>query len=196
MALQRTRRPRLRSGHSLCSLGSPLNARLLGFRGTVHAFMNAKRIKGFLVRVPPPVFFFTCLLVGWGLGRARPASVGLDALSIRLPIALSLFALASILGMGALVVFSRRRTSPMPFGTPTALLTSGPFRLSRNPLYVALVIVLSGFGVLLDSVWVLAAVPLLALALNTFIIPGEEARLREVFGEQYLAYCSRVRRWL
>ena len=158
--------------------------------------MNGNRIKGVLERVPPPVFFFTCVLFGWALGRVRPVSLGLHALPIRLALALPLYALAFTLGLWKLVVFSRSRTSPMPFGTPTSLLTSGPFRFSRNPLYLALVLILSGFGALLDSVWVLASVPLLAFALNTFIIPGEEARLREVFGAQYMAYAGRVRRWV
>ena len=84
----------------------------------------------------------------------------------------------------------------MPFSTPAALLTSGPFRLSRNPLYVASIIFLTAFSPLLDSAWVLATVPVMALALDHFIIPGEEARLRQVFGDRYTAYSGRVRRWL
>jgi protein-S-isoprenylcysteine O-methyltransferase Ste14 len=84
----------------------------------------------------------------------------------------------------------------MPFGTPAAMLTSGPFQLSRNPLYVAAIIVLTAFSPLLDSAWVLATVPILAFALDHFIIPGEEARLRQVFGDGYTAYSARVRRWL
>jgi protein-S-isoprenylcysteine O-methyltransferase Ste14 len=84
----------------------------------------------------------------------------------------------------------------MPFSTPAAMLTSGPFRLSRNPLYVASIIFLTAFSPLLDSAWVLATVPVMALALDHFIIPGEEARLRHVFGDRYTAYSGRVRRWL
>ena len=158
--------------------------------------MSSRSLKAALERVPPPVFFFACLLLGWALGFAWPLSLGLETLPVRLTLALPLFLLAVSIGVWALHTFRRGHTSPMPFGTPAELLTSGPFRLSRNPLYVALILSLTAFSTLLDAAWVLASVPVLALALDHFIIPGEEARLREVFGDRYTAYSERVRRWL
>jgi protein-S-isoprenylcysteine O-methyltransferase Ste14 len=158
--------------------------------------MSSKSLKAAFERVPPPVFFFACLLLGSALGLAWPLSLGLEALRVRLALALPLFLLAVSVGVWALHMFRRGRTSPMPFSTPAELLTSGPFRLSRNPLYVALILSLTAFSALLDSAWVLASVPVLALALGHFIIPGEEARLRQVFGDQYTTYSRRVRRWL
>ncbi len=158
--------------------------------------MSFKSLKAALERVPPPVFFFACLLLGWALGFTWPLSLGLKALPVRLALALPLFLLAVSIGVWAFHTFRRGRTSPMPFGTPAELLTSGPFRLSRNPLYVALILSLTAFSALLDSAWVLASVPVLALALDHFIIPGEEARLRQVFGDRYTAYSGKVRRWL
>jgi protein-S-isoprenylcysteine O-methyltransferase Ste14 len=146
-------------------------------------------------KVPPAAFFATCLLSGWALGVFRPLSLGLDAVHTRLPVALSVFVLAGVIGAWAFLTFRKARTSPMPFGTPAQLLTSGPFRFSRNPLYVALILVLIAFSALLDSAWVLATVPVLAVALRTYIVPGEEARLLSLFGGQYAAYISRVRRW-
>jgi protein-S-isoprenylcysteine O-methyltransferase Ste14 len=74
--------------------------------------------------------------------------------------------------------------------------TSGPFRLSRNPLYVSLVATLAAFGILLDSAWHLPAAALLALALDRFVVREEERRLGELFGEAYAEYRARVRRWL
>jgi protein-S-isoprenylcysteine O-methyltransferase Ste14 len=147
-------------------------------------------------KVPPAVFFAACLLSGWALGVFRPLSLGLDAVPTRLPLALSVFVLAGAIGAWAFLTFRKARTSPMPFGTPSQLLTSGPFRFSRNPLYVALILVLIAFSSLLDSAWVLATVPVLALAVRAYIVPGEEARLLSLFGGQYTAYTSRVRRWL
>ena len=153
-------------------------------------------MKARLERVPPAVFFFACLLMGWALGRVRPAPLGLQDVQTRLALGLSLVTLAAVLAIWALAGFSRSHTTPAPFGTPTSLLTSGPFRFSRNPLYVALVLALAGLSAVLDSAWVLASAPLLVVALNRFIIPGEEARLHEVFGERYVEYSGRVRRWL
>jgi protein-S-isoprenylcysteine O-methyltransferase Ste14 len=164
-------------------------------RGTA-LFMRSKSLKAVLERVPPPVFFFACLLLGWALNFNWPLSLGLKALPVRLALALPLFLLALLIGLSAFYTFWRGRTSPMPFGTPAALLTSGPFRLSRNPLYVAVIIFLTAFSLLLDSAWVLATVSVLGLALGHFIIPGEEARLRQVFGDRYTTYSGRVRRWL
>jgi protein-S-isoprenylcysteine O-methyltransferase Ste14 len=158
--------------------------------------MGSKSLRAALERVPPPVFFFACLLSGWALGFARPLSLGLETLPVRLALALPLFFLALSIGVWSLLTFRLGRTSPMPFRTATVLLTSGPFQLSRNPLYVALILTLTAFSALLDAAWVLASVPVLALALNRFIIPGEEARLRQIFRGQYTAYSGKVRRWL
>ena len=158
--------------------------------------MSSGRGRNFLEHVPPPVFFFACLLTGWGLDHAHRLSLGLPDLYARLALGGSLIALAAVLAVWALTLFRRARTTPLPFGTPTALLTSGPFRFSRNPLYVALGLALAAFSALLDNGWILAFLALLMLALDRCIVPGEESRLRELFGEAHLAYCSRVRRWL
>jgi len=155
--------------------------------------VGARRI---LEQVPPPVYFFLCLLAGWGLDRARRLGLGLGDPSLRWILGGPLIALAAGLGVWSLILFQRARTTPLPFGTPIALLTAGPFRISRNPLYLALGFALAGFSVLLDNGWVMAFVPLLWLALDRFIVPGEETRLRVLFGEAYLAYRGRVRRWL
>ncbi len=146
--------------------------------------------------VPPPVYFLLCLLAGWALGHARRWQLGMEDLSLRLALGGALVGLAAVLGAWCLLLFRRAQTSPLPFGTPRALLTSGPFRLSRNPLYVALGLVLAAFAVVLDNAWVLAFMPLLLLALDRLIVPGEETALRAGFGADYLAYCERVRRWL
>ena len=78
----------------------------------------------------------------------------------------------------------------------SALLTSGPFRWTRNPLYLGLAILLACFGVLLDSAWMLSLTPVLVLLLDRLVIAREELRLRAQFGEEYEAYTRGVRRWL
>lgn len=149
-----------------------------------------------LERVPPPLYFVACLLAGWGLGLVRPLPLGLTRTSDQLLVALPLFLVAAFLGLRALRLFRQQDTSNAPFTTPTALLTSGPFRLTRNPMYLSQLLILTAIGALLDSWWALAFVPVLAFALDRYIIPGEEARLRQAFGERYAAYCDEVRRWV
>jgi protein-S-isoprenylcysteine O-methyltransferase Ste14 len=147
--------------------------------------------------VPPPtLLFFACLLCGYGLDRLIPARLGLDDVGLRLFIALPLLAGAAAFGAWALAALRRHGTSPEPGAVPTALVVSGPYRLSRNPLYLALVAVLSAFAVLLDSVWILLAALGLALLLDRLVIAREEARMAEVFDDAFARYASRVRRWL
>lgn len=143
----------------------------------------------------PPLLFLGCLLAGWGLGYLRPWPTQLpDGLRIGLCV---LFWLGwASLGAWALLTFKRHHTTPGPNGVASTLLTSGPFRVSRNPLYLTLLSLLMGFGLALDSIWVLLMVPLLALLLDRLVIVREEARLSAQFGEPYLAYTRRVRRWL
>ncbi len=76
------------------------------------------------------------------------------------------------------------------------LLDAGPFRFSRNPSYVGELLILGALAALCNSAWVPAFVPVLALAFDRLVIPGEEARLGRVFGERWTEYCGRVRRWL
>ena len=83
-----------------------------------------------------------------------------------------------------------------PWKTPVQLVTSGPFRFSRNPIYVMFILVLISIGIAANSIWFLAASPLLVLLLDRVVITREEAWLEELFGSEYTSYKSRVRRWL
>jgi protein-S-isoprenylcysteine O-methyltransferase Ste14 len=102
---------------------------------------------------------------------------------------------SACLGAWGLLTFKRGGTSPDPHGVASALLTTGPFRVSRNPLYLALTLLQAAFGVLLDSAWMLGMTLMLALLLDRLVIAREEVRLRAQFGEDYLAYTRRVGRW-
>lgn len=81
-------------------------------------------------------------------------------------------------------------------GTPTALVTDGPFARSRNPIYVAMALALVGVAVALGSVWALGGPLAFVWVLDRSVVPWEEERLTAAFGEAYAAYRARVRRWL
>jgi protein-S-isoprenylcysteine O-methyltransferase Ste14 len=143
----------------------------------------------------PPLLFLACLLTGWSLGFLHPLGFGLSRL-LRLGAGSLLFLLVAILGGWGLLTFKRMGTTPEPNGVASALLVSGPFRWTRNPLYLGLSTALAAFALLLDSVWVLGLVPVLVLLLDRLVITKEEIRLRAQFGSEYAAYARRVRRWL
>lgn len=146
--------------------------------------------------VPPVGWFTLCLLAGSGLENLHRIRLAPTLGVARLPAAAALLAAAVVVGLWTLALFGRYRTTPMPSGQPSALLTRGPFLFSRNPLYLAGVVMQFALGLLADSGWIaLSALPLFAV-LDRRVIPREEARLRATFGPDYLAYAARVRRWL
>nr|WP_272910540.1 isoprenylcysteine carboxylmethyltransferase family protein [Xanthomonas campestris] len=100
------------------------------------------------------------------------------------------------LAVSCFILFARRRTTIMPSGHPSRLVLDGPYRFTRNPMYLALVLSYIGLCLQLGLLWAVALLPLPWLALQWLVIPFEEARLRDEFGRAYSDYCARVRRWL
>ena len=101
-----------------------------------------------------------------------------------------------LLVFASLALFARARTTLMPGGSASRLVTGGPFRISRNPMYLSLVLAYAGVALMLDLPWALALLPVPALLAQRVQIPFEEARMARLFGREYLDYRSRVRRWL
>jgi protein-S-isoprenylcysteine O-methyltransferase Ste14 len=83
-----------------------------------------------------------------------------------------------------------------PQNRPTRLVTGGPFAISRNPMYIALTLAYCAAAVLLARAWPLVVLAIPLCVIDRVVIPFEERRMREVFGEAYADYCRRVRRWL
>ncbi|WP_421682489.1 isoprenylcysteine carboxylmethyltransferase family protein [Stutzerimonas urumqiensis] len=89
-----------------------------------------------------------------------------------------------------------RRTTVNPYGTPRKLLVDGPFRVSRNPIYLADSLIYGGVALLWGSLWPWLLLPALVLVMQRGVIVHEERLHDQLFGEDYRAYRSRVRRWL
>jgi protein-S-isoprenylcysteine O-methyltransferase Ste14 len=100
------------------------------------------------------------------------------------------------LAPGSAVFFALRRTTLNPAGLPARLVTDGPFALSRNPMYVGVTMIYLGAALALGKIWPLVLVALPWATTNWAVIPFEEARLRDIFGQTYIDYCRRVRRWI
>ena len=107
-----------------------------------------------------------------------------------------LIALAVALGFWALALFRRAGTGVVPFSEATTLVVRGPYRFTRNPMYLAMAGILVGTAMWLGSVTPWLVLPaFMALIAERFIAP-EEAMLERVFGESYARYRATVRRWL
>ena len=94
------------------------------------------------------------------------------------------------------LIFKRRGTTILPFRTSSALVTGGPFRFSRNPIYCGMAAALFGLGLLLASAVPFLVVPAFVWVIGRYFIRREEADLETAFGAEYRAYKARVRRWL
>jgi protein-S-isoprenylcysteine O-methyltransferase Ste14 len=148
------------------------------------------------VPVPPPAWFFLILLAAVAIDYFIPLQFLPDTLTVRFATAAPFFVIALLTGVWAISTFGRRRTSPDFGATVTALVQEGPYRFSRNPLYLALVLVLAGFSSVLNNLWLAFGVLLLVILLDRLVIAREEHFLSDLFGAEYLSYRQRVRRWI
>lgn len=146
------------------------------------------------VIAPPPLLYLGALLAGLALHLAAPWSLA-PVWGSRV-VGTVLFILAAGLARWSFVVMAGVGTSASPRKTSTALVSHGPFALSRNPIYVAMTGLYLGISGLTASVWPLLFLPPLLAVMHWGVILREERYLARRFGTPYLAYCGRVRRWL
>jgi protein-S-isoprenylcysteine O-methyltransferase Ste14 len=146
-------------------------------------------------RLPwPSLVLIGCLGFGWAMTEILPAPMGMiDLLRLKGSICL---AAGLALSVWAAATLTRGGTTTLPHAAAARLVTSGPFRFSRNPTYLGQTLIIAGFGALQASPWYVAA-SVIYLTLVTYLaILPEEAHLRLRFGEDWAAYRARVRRWL
>lgn len=108
----------------------------------------------------------------------------------------ALLAMAALLFASAAFEFARARTTIIPHRYPSRLITTGVFGLTRNPIYLADLLILAGVSLLMGWPQGLVLVPVLGWILSRRFIRPEEARLRETFGEAFEDYAERTRRWI
>lgn len=150
--------------------------------------------KGAAVNVPPPLIVLSVLLLAYALNAIVPLKIGY------LPVLE--FAGYTLVAISLLIIgisswsFRRLKTHIEPWKPTTTIITTGCFAVSRNPIYLALCVACLGVGMILQSWWVLFSVIPAALLLYYFVIAREEAYLEKKFGEAYVQYKKRVRRWL
>ena len=107
-----------------------------------------------------------------------------------------MFVVGAIIAGWGLMTFRRARTTTVPGEKSAQLVTWGPYRFTRNPMYVGLTVAYLGEALILRQIWPLLFLPLVLAYVNWVVIPLEETRLLEVFGADYDRYRARVRRWI
>ena len=148
------------------------------------------------LKIPPPVVALFVAVAMWGVSLGdvmleEPAFV-------RLALALVLAAVGVAFSISGIVEFRRAKTTVNPTKPEAAssVVTSGVFRITRNPMYVGMVVILFAWAVFLSSFWAPFGPVAFILYIQRFQIAPEERVLSAMFGAEYAAYKARVRRWL
>ena len=95
-----------------------------------------------------------------------------------------------------LISFVRARTAVMPHLPASRLVTAGPYRFTRNPMYLGITLAYAGLALLIDTAWPLLLLPAVLALLMVVVVRREERYLERAFGDAYRAYRDRVRRWI
>jgi protein-S-isoprenylcysteine O-methyltransferase Ste14 len=166
-------------------------------RGKVCEINNGDEKDGAAVRIIPPLVPLLTILAGVGLNRLWPLDVAavLPAPQRYWIGGIAVAAAFATLGAWPVVLFRKSGQSEVPWTPTSRIIAYGPYRYTRNPMYLMMVCVCVGVAVIVANIWILLLTPLCALVLHRFAILPEEAYLERKFGRDYLAYKSSVRRW-
>ncbi len=141
----------------------------------------------------PPLVYIGLLIVGIVAGNFIPTALpsSVFALAVGIPLALA--------GIYLLVNSDRafaRADTPPDFRPVKAVVTEGPYRHTRNPMYISFSLIYAGIGVAFESFVALLVLSAAVVLIDRMIIPREEQYLEQRFGEEYLRYKAKVRRWI
>ena len=153
--------------------------------------------KGPGVRFPPPFIFVGGFGAAWLLQRQVSFEIsGSGPFPGQEIVGAGLIAGGLVFMGSGLGTFLRQRTAVIPHRPARLLVRTGPYRFTRNPMYVGLTFAYAGLAVALNWAWPLLLLPAVLILLTTLVIRREERYLRGAFGVEYENYCRHVRRWL
>jgi protein-S-isoprenylcysteine O-methyltransferase Ste14 len=147
------------------------------------------------VMIRPPIAWAVAVLAGLALNWLMPLPFVPDAMPAGW-LGAMVFALALALFAWAIATITRAGSN-VPTNRPTTtIVAAGPYRFTRNPIYVAMVLGLIGLAIALNSLWLLLTLVPFALVIRYGVVAREEVYLERKFGDDYRRYRARVRRWL
>ena len=158
--------------------------------------MSADRISDPGVRFPPPFVFVGGFLAGWLLHRVVPLAVPGGRRPLTSAIGWLFIAAGLIIVVAGLITFVRHRTAILPHRAAARLVTTGPYRFTRNPMYAGMTAIYFGLALLTAIAWPILFLPIVLFALGRLVIRREERYLASEFGEEYERYRRPVRRWI
>jgi len=146
--------------------------------------------------IPPPGYALIMGLLMWLLNQYFPIVNFIESPWNR--VGLALIVVAFSMDFSSLYLFFKKRTTPSPFSPKKAssLVITGLYKYTRNPMYVGLLVILTGYAIWLGSLSPFLLIPLFYWLITNMQIKPEEQILEEKFGREYLDYKNRVRRWL
>lgn len=145
----------------------------------------------------PPIVLVICIISGFLLGTLYPLVWAPSPISDFLfALGLLLFLAAIYLYYASFSIFKTHATTISPVRAASALVTNGPFALSRNPIYLANVVATVALGLMFENLWLLGLAFVLAILLHRLAILPEERHLQLKFGKQWRTYKKKVRRWI
>jgi protein-S-isoprenylcysteine O-methyltransferase Ste14 len=150
------------------------------------------------VRVPPPVVGVLTILSGFGLGWFFPLVDGFGFPSpARYWIGGTVCIVAIlVLAIWPIRLFQNIEQDPKPWTSTPEIIVEGPYKFTRNPMYVMMLLVCIGFAIILAEVWILILTPVCGAIIYFTAIRHEEEYLEEKFGDDYREYKKNVRRWI
>jgi protein-S-isoprenylcysteine O-methyltransferase Ste14 len=147
-----------------------------------------------VVRIPPPLYYGAALAGGLILQRFMPLEVPFHSVTAPSGAVVLAFGVASTLA--GVIGVATHKTTIVPHRRVAALVTTGVYRFSRNPMYTGLAMAVAGASLVLSSWWPLILLPAVLLAVRRLVIDPEERYLTQRFGSIYDEYRRRVPRWL
>ena len=157
---------------------------------------NGGGFSGALMRIPVPWVFVLAYLAGAGLEAVCFHGHFFSATPLLSEIGDIVFLAGAALAAWGWLLFRKAKTTRVPGQASSTMVTWGPYRFTRNPMYLGLTIAYLGEAGILRQLWPVLLLPLVLAYLNWIVIPVEEAKLRQVFGSQYEEYRKRVGRWV
>jgi protein-S-isoprenylcysteine O-methyltransferase Ste14 len=146
------------------------------------------------IPIAPPLLFVLPILAALALEWLLPTSFVRGA--FRWILGAFLVAAGIAVDVSGFVTQKRAGTDPFPFHPSTRIVAHGLYRYSRNPMYIGFALWTLGLAILVDSAWMLLAVPIGLVLIDRLVITREERYLERKFGEEYLNYKRHVRRWI
>jgi protein-S-isoprenylcysteine O-methyltransferase Ste14 len=149
-----------------------------------------------LLHIPVPWVFVLTYLIGLLLQVVFPIIIHSQELLFVKIFGIVLFGIGAFIASWSLIIFRKARTTTTPGERSKKLIIQGPYRFTRNPMYVSLTLAYLGEAGFLTQPWPVFVLPLVLAYVNWIVIPLEEETLKNEFKNEYENYCTHVRRWI